>query len=133
MDEYNPKSLPSIDAVQIVDIRNINPSDVSQYMQVADDAQTVHCDDKSAQEIANTWRELTPGESSRCHIPPIGSRFLVGETAFLQASVCWECDNIFGIQEGHSVFYAFDSESIPAKRLFRIARRIMGADVLGDG
>ncbi len=38
MGDYNPSSLPDVDAVEVVDIRHLDANRVSQYMQISKDA-----------------------------------------------------------------------------------------------
>ncbi len=133
MDDYDPNSLPHVDAIEIVDIRRVDADRVSQYMQIAGDAPSVRVDGESARPIADAWRALMPGESARCHVPPIGLRFIVDGTVYLEASVCWRCNNLFGLCGGTEISYAFDSDSESAMRLLALAQEAIGIEVLGDG
>lgn len=133
MDAYNPESLPEIDAVEIVDIRGIDASRVSHYMQIAGNEPSVRREGESAQPFADAWRDLVPGESARCHVPPIAIRFIIGGKTHTEASVCWRCNNLFGIQNERAFSYAFDAVSGPAKRLFSLALDAIGSGVVGDG
>jgi len=45
-----------------------------------------------------------------------------------QASICWECNNIFGDEEGKHVHYEFDAEHANAQALLRELNRAMGED-----
>ena len=133
MKDYDPKSLPQIDAIEIVDIRRIDANRVSQYMQIARNEPHVRCNGESAQQFADAWRALTPGESARCHAPPIGLRFIADGLIYLEASVCWRCNNLFGLSQGTAISYAFDSESAAAKTLFALSQEVIGSEILGDG
>lgn len=133
MNDYDPKSLPAIDAVEIVDIRRLEAKRVSQYMQIARDEPSVRLNGNAAQRFADAWRALTPGESARCHVPPIGLRFFVDGSVYLEASVCWRCSNLFGVCEENEMWYAFDSDSGAAKRLFGLSQEAIGSEIVGDG
>ena len=53
------------------------------------------------QQVASLWRQLKPGESARCHMPPFGLRFYFKEKLILQAFLCWACDNMYIWQENN--------------------------------
>jgi len=133
VDAYEPTSLPKIDAVEIVDIRGLDANRVSQYMLIAGNAPYVRREGESAQPFADAWRNLLAGESVRCHVPPIGLRFFVDGTIHTEASVCWRCNNLFGMQNGIEISYAFDAESAPAQKLLSLSQEAIGIDVVGDG
>lgn len=133
MNDYDPSSLPHVDAIEVVDIRRIDANRVSQYMQIAGDEPSVRVDGESARPFADSWRALKPGESARCHVPPIGLRFIADGTVYLEASVCWRCNNLFGLCGGAEISYAFDSDSESAKRLFALAQEAIGIEIVGDG
>ena len=133
MNSYDPKSLPQIDAVEIVDIRRLEPNMVSQYMDNAGSCPRVRREGDAAQPLADAWRALTPDMSARCHIPPIGFRFFCAGAVILEASVCWRCNNLFGLSEGTEISYAFDSDSEAAQALFTLAEEAMGSEVLDNG
>ena len=55
---YSPKSLPKIDSVEIVSLKNIDADRASEYMQEAYDAPFVKINDELAQQIGDLWRKL---------------------------------------------------------------------------
>ena len=131
MDRYTPASLPSITAVDVVVLRDIEANRVDEYMREAEGATSVTLAGEAAQRIASLWRQLPPDEMSRCHMPPFGLRFRSGGVVICQASVCWECNNIFGDQGGEPLAYGFDATASVARRLLAELRRAVG-DPAGD-
>jgi hypothetical protein len=66
---------------------------------------------RDAEEIARLWNELPPGEQARCHVPPFGLRLFSRGVLLLEASLCWDCNNIFGVA-GESAFgFEFDASA----------------------
>ena len=130
---YNPKFLPAIDSVEIVDLRQLNANRVSDYMDIASNAPYQRLDGDSAQLFANAWRSLCSGMAARCHIPPIGFRFISDGAIVLEASVCWRCNNAYGIQNGNSISFEFDSECDSAQQLLASAKQVMGMQDINDG
>jgi hypothetical protein len=50
---------------------------------------------KEAQDVAALWRrQIYRQYQVACHLPAYGIRFYSGEKLLVQASVCWECNNI---------------------------------------
>ena len=133
MQKYSPATLPDVDAVELVDLRNIEADIVSQYMLYAADVAGTPCDSESVNTIVSAWRLLPSGESERCHVPPIGFRFFVAGAIVLEASVCWRCNNLYGIENGADVYCTFDAESKPAQELLMLGKRVIGNEVIGDG
>ena len=117
--------LPAIDAVEIVDLRGVFGHRVSTFMREATVAPFVRLEGEAAQNVARLWRSLPPGEEMRCHVPRYGFRFYHNGTLFLQASACWQCDNIFIDGEGRESFYAFDAQSAPAQKLLTLASQVI--------
>jgi|JI9StandDraft_2_1071091.scaffolds.fasta_scaffold57048_3 hypothetical protein len=132
MNQYHPSSLPSVTAVDIVDLRQVDANRVTEYMAGAINAPAVRRQDQQAQEIAEMWRALPPGDTIRCHTPAVGIRFFDGNVIKCEASICWECENLFGHAEGEPIAYCFDPRSTAGRELFLALQEIIGADVLGD-
>ena len=126
--QYDPRSLPIVNAVEVVDIRRLDANRVSQYMQISHDQPCVRLEGAQATAISNAWRALKTGEAARCHVPSIGFRFIMADETYLEASVCWRCSNLFGVENETEIFYAFDSECESAKELYSIAREAIGLD-----
>lgn len=123
MDNYTPASLPPITSVEIVALDEIDANRVDQYMRNAGDAPSITVDGPDAQRIADLWRSLPPGDQARCHIPPYGLRFRVNERVVCEASICWECDNIFGEANGRQFSYEFDAGHATSMMLLVELRR----------
>ena len=115
---YSPASLPPVTAVDIVVLSGLNPDRVNLYMQAADGALTVTLEGDAADKISQLWRQLPPGEQSRCHTPPYGVRFRIADRVVVEASICWHCSNIFGTVEEQEMHYEFNVEHPAAKELF---------------
>lgn len=127
MATYSPATLPLIDSVDIVSLRNVDANRVDEYMNNAAGAATVNVDGGQAQRIAALWRSLPPGSQSRCHTPPYGLRFRSGERVVCEASLCWECDNLFGEAEGQAIHYEFDAAHATSQALFAEIQRTANA------
>lgn len=126
MDSYSPSLLPPVTSVVVVDLRRIDANRVSQHMQNAAAAPSITLNGDHAQRIAELWRALPPGIQSRCHTPPFGLRFRSGERVVCEASLCWECDNIFGQSEGRDIHYEFDAGQPISQALLAELRRSIG-------
>jgi hypothetical protein len=120
---YKPSRLPLIDSVEIVNLKGIRPSRVSLYMKEAGSANSIRLIDESAQEIAELWRRLSWGWQMRCHIPPFGLRFYNNGTLLLQASVCWQCNNIYGDENGSDFHCAFNAKRSSSQKLLSICQQ----------
>jgi hypothetical protein len=120
---FNAKQLSEIDVVEIVNLRGINPDRVSEYMKFSANAPHVKVENDSAQQLASLWRQLPSGIQARCHIPPYGLRFYFNNELQLQASICWECDNIFGDVKGENFSFAFDAQHKISQQLFSFCKQ----------
>lgn len=109
---YTPSQLPDIDAVELLDL--------SEYMRITKDTPFVHVKGETAQQIAHLWRQLPPSKEKRCHAPPFGLRFYVGNKLLVQGSVCWECDNIFVEENGKELRYGFNAQHPYSQQLFAL-------------
>ena len=78
-----------------------------------------------AQQIAQRWRQLTPGESARCHTPPFGLRFAFQGKVLLQASLCWVCSNMYLYGEDSRSLYGLDLTTSVARELLDLLESVM--------
>jgi hypothetical protein len=124
MESYDPRSLPEVVAVEIVDLGDIDidPSRVVEQMATAVQAHRVRVRGDIAARIAELWRALPAGEAVLCHIPPYGLRFFNSAGTVCQASICWRCNNLYGDVGGRPIGYEFDSEHPTAQRLLQVVR-----------
>jgi hypothetical protein len=113
--DHLPSELAPIDEVQVVPLQNVAPGAVNSFMDRACDRPCAVLRESAACKVAALWRELPPGEQARCHIPPLGVRFLREGRLVLEASVCWKCNNIFGSDSMGKVHCKFDA-SAPASQ-----------------
>ena len=132
MEEYDPGSLPDVTALEIVDLRRIDANRAGEYMNDAADAPAIKCDGHLAKDIANIWRALPAGDSIRCHTPVVGIRFFDGASLICEASVCFQCENIFGYFQRAPIIYRFNPRSNQGRELFLLLKGIVGAEVMGD-
>lgn len=121
-----PSSLPGIDAVEVVSLRGLNPNRVSEYMAVAKDARWVRLVGSEAKRIAEMWRALPDGEQARCHVPPFGLRFFAGSKLVCEASICWQCNNIFGRAGADEDFFEFDGSLTASRELLTACEVALG-------
>jgi hypothetical protein len=131
MEPQTPSSLPEIDKVELVDLRRVEMSIASEYMAKARTAPRWSVAGDEAKLIASLFRELSAGEQMRCHVPPFGFRFFAGGKRVAEASVCWQCNNIFGTIGDQKLSFEFDGSSPVATRLLAEAQRISGITELG--
>jgi hypothetical protein len=118
--------LPEIDAVEIVDLEDVEPLRPSGSMSAAAAAPFVRVTGDAAKTIAALWRSLPPGAQARCHIPPFGLRFFVGEKLVAEASLCWECNNVYGETWEGSFAFEFDGKAAPSLELLATLRTTIG-------
>jgi hypothetical protein len=124
MNYYAPSQLPNIDAVELVDLKGLQPNLVSEYMRIAKNAPFVRVEGETAQRIAHLWRQLPPEGQMRCHIPPFGLRFYVENKLLVQGSVCWQCNNIYAEENGENLLYEFDAQHPHSQQLFALLQSL---------
>ena len=82
-------------------------------------------ENKAVEEIWNLWKNLPSAKMCmRCHIPKFGLRFLSDtHEVILDASICWECHNIY-IKTPQEFTYCYfkASESHSKKLLLNIKK-----------
>lgn len=121
---FSPTQLPEIDSVDVVSLRDTDADQISGYMKEAVTAEYFQVVDDLAQQIADLWRQLPPGEQDRCHYPPFGLRFYNNGKLQLQASLCWECNNIFGDLNGNTIWYEFDAQHQISQKLLELCKEV---------
>lgn len=114
-----PSSLPDIEEVEIVDISKLDPNRVSHYMGETESCRSVILTGGKATEVAARWRALNSAGQARCHIPSYGVRFFVSEKLMLEASVCFQCNNIYGSLNGQPFHYEFNGGDHAGTRLLQ--------------
>jgi len=118
--DYEPSQLPEVDAVEMVELVGLRPNRVSEYMRIAFDAPYVRVKGETAQQIAHLWRQLPPSEQMRCHNPPFGLRFYMGDKLLVQGSICWGCNNIYVEENGEKSVYKFDGQHTYSQQLLAL-------------
>jgi hypothetical protein len=133
MKDYIPADFPEVDRVKIFVIDG--RSSVEPQLETAPVLTTSYKWDflilawatltgENAEIVADLWRNLPESGSERCHSPRFGLRFYQCEAVLLQASICWECNNIF-MQIGDEFSgYDFDSRSSIAQELLAICKQV---------
>lgn len=122
---YYPSHLPDIDAVELIELRGIQHHEVKEYMRIAKEAPHVRCvKGETAQQIAHLWRQLPLDEQMRCHNPPFGLRFYLGNKLLVQGSICWDCNNISVEENGEELVYTFDGGHKHSQKLFTLLAQI---------
>lgn len=125
MNYYAPSQLPDIDVVELVELRGLPPTIVNEFMIIPKNVRFVRIKKETAQKIAYLWRQLPPGEQMRCHYPPFGLRFYMGNKLLVQGSVCWECNNIFVQENGENLIYEFYAQHPHSQQLFALLQHIV--------
>ena len=117
-----------VDSVEVVDLAGLTPDRVRDYLKAADaaGAPRVRLLGRDVEEIAALWNELPPGEQARCHTPPFGLRFFCEGVLLLEASLCWECSNIFGVAGGGAFECQFDAAAPSSTELLGRIRQVVG-------
>ena len=106
-------------------LRGLDVDSVSQYMQNAQSASSVIVQDSAANRVAEFWRSLISGRQSRCHLPPYGLIFHLQNNGFVEASICWQCNNIYGTQNGEPFHYEFDSSTPSSEDLLAYLNQLL--------
>lgn len=121
--DYEPSTLGQVDAVDVVALDStIRVRSVSEFIRLGV-LEEVRLNDLDAERIALLWRGLPSSESARCHMPPYGLRFwLLGEKR-LEASICWECNNVYGYAGDERLHFAFDSKAPTSSSLLTQCQR----------
>lgn len=114
--------LPKIDEVEVLELKG-KMARISNNLVISN--RIVKVEGELAEQIASLWRKLKSGESARCHIPPFGLRFYFKENVVLQASICWECNNMYLYQGDSCLLYGIDLKQSSAKALFDLLEKIM--------
>lgn len=119
-----------VDAIEIVDLREVDVVDVADFMRNATTAPVVRVEGEQAMRIHALWTALPPAMQMRCHVPPFGLRFYRGPQLLGEASICWRCNNIFGTAGGEEFHYQFSAGARASQELLAIARELTnsGAD-----
>ena len=128
MSKYDMNLTPEVDSVDVL-VLGYNKGEklILPISDRFDIHSTTHISEKRVvNAIGDLWRNLAPGEQDRCHIPPYGLRFHQGDTKILEASICWECNNILITLPDGAAGYSFDGKSESAQKLLRLLRYLSG-------
>ena len=122
-------SIPSVSSADEVAVVNLDGFYINarNFVTAAKDAPVVRVAGDEAQQIVTLWQGLPFDESARCHTPPFGLRFYAVGRLLCEASICWNCNNIYGEVSGERFFYYFNAESPSARRLLEILQIVSGS------
>lgn len=70
-----------------------------------------------AQQVIHLFRELEPGQSMRCHLPPLGLAFSEQDTLLFTATLCYVCNNAYIYTAQGKELRAFDPNGPKAAKL----------------
>jgi hypothetical protein len=129
-EEYRPDSLPEPSEVEILVLdRPTYNEDERPVFKILSYDFPIQLSKKvighEAKIIAQLWRDLPANDDhDRCHRPPFGLRFYDGETLLLEASLCWECSNIFMMIDGKKDAYIFNPEHETSQSLLKLLKEL---------
>lgn len=123
---YCPASLPPVTSLDAVVLDSgAAVSCVRDFIRVAA-LRYVSLTGEAARAIASLWRKLPPGEQARCHIPPYGLRFHSASGSVCEASICWQCNNIYGQAGSEEFDFEFDAQAAISRQLLAAIRQAVG-------
>jgi hypothetical protein len=76
-----------------------------------------------SERIAELWRRLPHADAMLCHMPPYVVRFLQRDRRVAEFSVCWACNNAYGLAESAPAQFTFDAGSVVARELLAVLQR----------
>ena len=127
---YDPALLPAVEKVVILNLGGNLKGAMSKYVSLGQFSirpassfpiyATVVVENSEASALSDLWRELPQGEQMRCHIPPYGLRFYKGGQMIVEASICWQCNNIWARSDDVDSVYTFDSSARISRRLLEM-------------
>ncbi|QOV91912.1 hypothetical protein [Humisphaera borealis] len=122
----SPTSLPPFDSVEVVDLDgDITTTAARMFGQTP--AKRVRATGAQAQRLGDLFRALPPGEQARCHIPPFGLLFRLGETVVAAVSICWQCNNVHGHGGQVSLYFQFDASAKVSRELLAACKKAIAA------
>lgn len=125
----SPAQLPEVVAVQIINVSRLCPDRVSEYVTSCSESPCVTLTGAEAERVAKLWRSLPQGEQARCHTPPFVLRFKLRNAAdyaegrWVSVSMCWQCDNMYGLWEDQRISFQFDGRCPAAMKLLATCKR----------
>ena len=126
---YDPATLGAVDRVDVVGISgDANVGDVYDFIRSGAVTGEVSLVGADVERMAALWRGLPPGEQARCHIPPFGLRFWRDGKKLIEASICWECNNVYGYVGRQPVHFAFDANAPVSVSLLTQCRQVIRVD-----
>jgi hypothetical protein len=129
MADYQQASLGAVDCVDILVLAGAPRNDNLPRLQTGFDGFPIKASHvirgTNAEKIAQLWRTLPPTTNpARCHVPPFGLRFYQAETLLLEASLCWQCSNIFIVIADEKAGYIFDPKHKISQELLKLLKKL---------
>lgn len=124
---YEPTSLPSVSAVEVVALAGVESGRVSDRLRNRKIAPGVRATGEAAARVASLWRGLVPGLVSATHLPVYGLRFLDGDRVIGCAAICWVGGSVRGEFGGRPAEFSFEGFDPNALALYQELSRITGA------
>lgn len=76
-----------------------------------------------AEHVVRLFRELEPGESARCHMPPWGLALYEDDDLLMTVTLCFRCHNAYVYTAAGKDLRAFDSTAPKATALRELLKR----------
>lgn len=73
-----------------------------------------------AQRVLRLFRELEPGRSARCHMPPWGLALYAQETLLFTVTLCYRCSNAYVYTAQGKDLRAFNPSGPNAANLYQV-------------
>jgi len=124
--EYDPSTLGPIDAVDVVALdASVTVSSVGEFIRSTAALGEIRLTGVDAERIAALWRALPPSDQARCHIPPYGLRFWFSGRKLIDASICWQCNNVYGYAGDERLYFGFDAKAPVSVSLLMQCRHVL--------
>jgi len=124
---YDPATLGSVDRVDVLaisaDARVGSVNDFVRSDVVRGVVSLIERQD--VERMAALWRALPSGEQARCHTPPFGLRFWLAGQKLLDASICWDCNNVYGYVGNQPLHFAFNAKAPVSVSLLMQCRHVL--------
>lgn len=126
--KYEPTQLPDVDTVEVLILAGSTDRSLAQFLPFTQVfavrdwerfrvSYSIKVSGDVAHEIAELWRHLPPAGQFKCHFPPLGLRFYAEGLLLLEASICWQCNNILLKTNGNNTVYEFNGRHEVSQKL----------------
>ena len=87
---------------------------------------SIRLEKNEKEEVFRLWNSLSDGETARCHVPKFGIRLNYRDHDSVNASICWECNNIYLKKQNEFVFCQFDAKNETSQNLLETVKEKLG-------